>query len=708
MRVKIGNISFLWIIFSIFLCKGEVIKAQKSTESKDSMEKVESLHEVVVESVSKKDIKDGIAFYPTKREKKFATNGISLLAEMALLELPYNPSLNTVTTSSGQAPNYFIDEQPATNKELRALNPSDVERVEYLPNPTMGVFMGKQNVVNFVMKKYKTGGYTKGSVSQRLDGKGGKYYLITRIACKNSYLDGYVDGNYTLFRNFGSLSENIFKDFEYLGVRYEKLTKTIDQQGKNSNNYRLSAYLKYNWSYRKITLTATGGWNWKKMQVMNSPSFTTFTPEIINSAFYNSSSSNLGIGPYLNLRLSINLPKEQQLSLIVNTQYASSKFNYIYAPDNFEAINNNNRDKSWSFFSMASYSKSFNSKNNITVQGYLLNNWNDTKYFETNDITSRFSSLTGEMQASYSHVFSLGRSVGLGMGGVVQHQKVDGRGKYYLTPECNVNFRYKWNKISSLEASSYIKSYGYLGNTRNNVVLRQTELTWKKGNPNLKDRLWWQSSITNIWTFNKSFSISAMGVYTAVFNQDNPVWEVIEGYDGLVETLDGNSKRHSLIIQLGATLKLFNQRLILTGNGSINHERLTGEYHRNVTFFKGALSARWYAGKWSFGASMIPRYVDYFAGSVEKTTYPWFYQCYVAFAKKNLNLQLQLRNPGRCRWDKKVFVETPHFLKNTISESSANRNLVTLTAVYSISYGKKVSRPGISQTTMLTSGALEL
>lgn len=48
------------------------------------------LQEVVVEADNRKEIPGGVAFYPEKRDKKFAVDAMSLLEAMALTELPYD------------------------------------------------------------------------------------------------------------------------------------------------------------------------------------------------------------------------------------------------------------------------------------------------------------------------------------------------------------------------------------------------------------------------------------------------------------------------------------------------------------------------------------------------------------------------------------------------------------------------------------------
>ena len=60
------------------------------------------LQEVVVEADNRKEIPGGVAFYPEKRDKKFAVDAMSLLEAMALTELPYDVRKRTVTDAAGK------------------------------------------------------------------------------------------------------------------------------------------------------------------------------------------------------------------------------------------------------------------------------------------------------------------------------------------------------------------------------------------------------------------------------------------------------------------------------------------------------------------------------------------------------------------------------------------------------------------------------
>ncbi|MDE6227970.1 MAG: outer membrane beta-barrel family protein [Muribaculaceae bacterium] len=679
-----------------------------SNEIADTVVKEKELKEMVVEAETRKEIKQGIAFYPTKREKKFATDAQSLLQVMALVELPYDPLTRTVTTSSGKSVNYFIDGVPATLKDLKAMNPGDVDRIEYLQNPTGGNFAGKTDVVNFIMKVYKSGGYTKLSGKQFCNGNEGEYSVISRLAVRNVIIDAYGEGSYTHNKNFGNITERIFNNIAYDGISYPTVKESIFGNNRQSINNNLAAYLKLNWIHHCLNLSVTGGWNWEQVPYSKGTSYTLYQPAIIESPSFYSYSERLGIGPYLRINSIISLPKGQSLSIQLSGKHSGSKSGSSYSPEGLNEIINFNRDRSWSYMGIVSYGKEFNDNNSLDITGYILGSSNRTKYAGSSEALARFSSLSEVISASFTHIFSPGTSLNLSAGINNDVQKINGKRRNYLSPECSFNFRKKVNKKYTVTLSSYIKTYGYLADTRNEVIQRTSELTWIKGNPDLKDRLWWQSVFSNVWNFSSKFSLSGDIIHTAVFHQDNPVWMTEDGLDGIVETLDANSTRNSLDLMLRGSLKLFNRRLIMNGSFQYTYNNLTGTYRRKGSYFKGSLSANWYGKNWSTGAFVAPPSTAAYAGQIVELHRNWHYEFNVSYVIKQLNLKFVVVNPFGSLWNQRTEVFTPFYSETQRMEASYNRNRFILRAVYTLSYGKKVSRPSVSKTSMLESGALSL
>ncbi len=73
---------------------------------------------------------------------------------------------------------FFIDKVKADESDLKAIQPKDVLRIEYLENPTDAAFAGCPYVLNIVMKKYQRIGYTKLNAIQSFIDVHGLYVIF--------------------------------------------------------------------------------------------------------------------------------------------------------------------------------------------------------------------------------------------------------------------------------------------------------------------------------------------------------------------------------------------------------------------------------------------------------------------------------------------------------------------------------------------------
>ena len=104
------------IIISVF-CTIIAIAAMAQTEHTDSVKTYE-LDEVVVEARTQRVIDRGVAYTPTAKTKKTATDATRLLELMNIPQLNITPGSMSVKTYAGKDVAMFIDFKEATAEDL--------------------------------------------------------------------------------------------------------------------------------------------------------------------------------------------------------------------------------------------------------------------------------------------------------------------------------------------------------------------------------------------------------------------------------------------------------------------------------------------------------------------------------------------------------------------------------------------------------------
>ena len=124
------------------------------------------LNEVTVEASSFVRQADKLLVYPDKKQVKHSSSGYDLLYRLMIPELDVDRMDGKVSTLGGEA-TLYIDGRKVDSKEVKNLNPKDIDKVEYYDVPS-GKYMNDVAAVNFITKKYKTGGYVSVNAEQRI------------------------------------------------------------------------------------------------------------------------------------------------------------------------------------------------------------------------------------------------------------------------------------------------------------------------------------------------------------------------------------------------------------------------------------------------------------------------------------------------------------------------------------------------------------
>lgn len=153
------------------------------------------LGEAVVEGKRAAYKRDVMVVYPSADDRKYAADGYTLTSRLNLPNVDIDV-FSGETKRYGEAVSYYIDNRPATDREVKQLNPRNVARVELHENPR-GEFTGQKTVINFILRERRSGGRVGIDATQDR-GYAGQYMAYVQLATGRSEWSLSVDpGTFT-------------------------------------------------------------------------------------------------------------------------------------------------------------------------------------------------------------------------------------------------------------------------------------------------------------------------------------------------------------------------------------------------------------------------------------------------------------------------------------------------------------------------------
>lgn len=165
------------------------------------------LDELVVKGNSFIRQKDRVLVIPEKQQTKHASNGYDLLYNLMIPNINVDKRRGVVSTFGGEV-TLYIDGRKAEYREIQGLRPKDIEKIEYFDAPT-GKYAGDVASINYITKKYNTGGYVSLDARQTIGYFNGDYNVVGKLSHNHTeyvFFGGYNRKEYD--GNFKSLQES--------------------------------------------------------------------------------------------------------------------------------------------------------------------------------------------------------------------------------------------------------------------------------------------------------------------------------------------------------------------------------------------------------------------------------------------------------------------------------------------------------------------
>lgn len=682
------------------------IQTNDSTDSKSN-----ELAEVVVEGRTQRVIKYGVEYMPDRRSKKMASDAISLLRYMQIPQLRVSPSDASVTTNAGQSVAIFIDYMPASAQDLRGMRTEDVLRVEVLDYPDDPRFQSYPHVINYIMRKYEWGGYTKASV---VGGTLSSDILSCQAYSKFSYKNTVIDANVSaqMFHTDMSeaYSEQTYRDF-YIGERhYDSVTRiatTPDGEDRNNNNQFAS--LRAAWSNQKnVRLTHTVSFYRSASPLEESSEAVTYSIPTLPSTASLGSSWFQTVSPQINGNYYFIFSKGHSLYVDWRFGYYHTKGSSFYQLGQISPIISSNSEDTYSPEVTMQYSKRFSNNNMLRTSLMTINSIYDTDYGGTS-YNGRQNLLSSENMLFLEYMQSW--QCGLNLYSRAGVSYVAGRVNGVTTlsswnPRLGFQLQYGINRKNSASLSAFWGNSHPHPSVVNSAIVQSSELMWLMGNPDLKNTLFASVEANYNYIPTNTFGLNANVSYVANPNKATHEYLVLPGYDGLVRTNINSGTIHNLSANVSASLKLIDNRLHLQGGVGANHVRLTGIDAMTLNYVACNVDANYYLGDFAFTLYYNSPYKSTGLGMNGVTT--WHKSTYglrIAYAIGEFKANLSFSgwfdsNRQYTRYD------SEHYSFYTWGCQPNLGRQLHLTLSYTVPYGKVVRRDNELQTSGSVNSAI--
>lgn len=689
---------FVALATTLPLTKAQIQSGGKPTIYEDSINSADTivgtqLDEVVVEGRTQRVIKNGVEYIPGKNMKTTALDAYRLLYNMQIPKLVVSPIDNSVTSPTGQDVAMYIDYVRATPQELSGMRPEDVLRVEVLDYPDDPRFEGSLRVVNFIMRRYDWGGYTKLTLSGRtFNGDLVEGNAYNKFVTGRWTLDAFAQGYGTWNSKYRENTVESLRDFDYDDMHIDRLSRTERNDGyyERSNAEQVSVRAAYNSGNRYIGHTV--GFSRTATPYQNNDMTVDFTQGILPS----SSATRTGASQSINVSLAGNyrfiLPKGNIVFVNWDYFHSGNRLRTLYTLGGQSPIANGNREKVNGAQVNLSYTKQFQHNNTLSIVMDSYNTFYDTGYTGSYSGNEKKISSENMIIAQYTHNWGFGLSLFARVGASYTLGRLNGENLLHQwNPRLGLQFQYQLNDRNMFGIEGWLYN-SYPDPTRaNGALVRSNELLWNQGNPDLKTVLGRSCEASYTFVPRNNFSLTASVNYEIGINRAFYDYITIAGVDGLVRTYGFNNREKQLKGLLTGSLRLLNNSLGIYLQGGVKRQVNSGSHAMNKTSLIGMAYVNYYVGNFSVTAYYEPPMRTIYSRNGKYIRTGDSYGLNLAYALKSLKFRLDVAN---------VF-STGHYHESYSSEKfesegwkwvNGRARSLRLTVTYTLPYGKQVNR----------------
>lgn len=540
-----------------------------------------ALKEVEVKAQSFVQLEDRMLVIPEKQQARHANTGYDLLYNLMIPSVNVDRMSGKVTTFAGEV-TLYIDGRKVDYQEVKNLRPRDIAKVEYFDAPT-GKYAMDVASINYITKKYDTGGYVSADAKQTIGYLNGDYNVSTKVSHKNTSFA--VWGGHRMQSYEGPRSVG---DETYVFPEYEigKHSETVDGLSRTNRQY-IQASVENRTDRR--TLLAKAGFtrngtpeSWQTLQTV----YSNHPNEVLST---HSAQEQTAVMPNLNLYGNFKIKDNQHLEVHLNNSFSNTRYERSYDEGDFHSFTQVDEGY-YRFYGALNYVLQMKKQQSLAfhfVQNYAFNfadyvgDYNQRAQYWLDQ-----SFLFGEYAVRFGKKFSLNVSAGL----LWELYRLKGeKVAHHPSPMYNMRFTYQPTGRQTLMLYSTMQQILPGFQWLNPVEQKVDSFMVKRGNPNQDWYMYWNNRLSYNVQFGK-VNLNAVAGFMLV---TIPFSSYFVEDDNIVNTYDSGNTTTWTTLELGLTWKPL-QNLHVKANGIYAFQQGSGKLPWRHNMWQGSAQLNYY------------------------------------------------------------------------------------------------------------------
>lgn len=647
-----------------------------------------ALDEITVSASKIVNKVDRKILFPSAMQIKKSPNGVELLRNMHLNGILMSRSDNTIKGVRGGEVQLRVNGAKADIKEVQALNPKDIVRVEFHDEPSMR-YGDAEAVVDYIVRRRESGGSVMIDAANSPVTLFGENMISTKLNHRKSEFELMYYCTYRGYNKMYRTNEEIFNFGDGTSLnRYE------DGEPARWKKQVHGMFLDYSYlEPEKYLLSVSFSYKSSRVPKNNFTSLLFTGNDKERATLMTDNNKSFEKRPMFNVYYQQNLKKKQLLVFDVVGTYFNTDQQRFYKEEknneSFTDIVSGITGNKYSIITEAIYEKQFN-------QGRLSTGVKHTQGFADNKYTGDVYTKTDMKQAdTYFYAQWMGTVKGfmysLGLGGIRSWFSQGGDGYKRVTFRPSLRLGYRFNDHSQLRYSGDMFSTSPALSDLSDVSQAIDSLQFRCGNPDLKPVMNYINRVN--YSYNKGFITLYLSMNDYYYRK--PIMEqTLRKGDKFIRTMDNQKSWHKLNMDASANLSLLDEHLNIYLGGGVNWVDSRGNNYRHKDtnwYLRSSIEGSW--KNWQAGVEAYTRNNDLYGETLEYGKYgEEVVYIGLGYRWKGLMAKVSILCPGMDGWRlgrDNLNEYAPFKRREYVPEA---KNLVGLNIVWNFEFGRKYEK----------------